>query len=86
MIWISHPPFSLFIIYLSIYRFRSEYRLERKLLSELSSDDEDDETTKTTNFSITRVMVLYNDKLQTLTSNNDYSFDNDSFWQGSLWY
>lgn len=60
------------------YRFRQEYRLERKLLSELAIDPESfpDESEELTNLldstsrqsarhRISRVVVLHNDKLET---------------------
>ncbi|GKY95896.1 hypothetical protein MPSEU_000550200 [Mayamaea pseudoterrestris] len=83
-----------------VARFRSEYRLERRLQSDSSSDDDvvdeapsskqtqllDDEDDASASFLISRVVVLHNDALQTLTCSMD-EFDNDSFWQGSItWY
>lgn len=82
-------------------RFRQEYRLERKLLSELSVDptsislDDKDlsalvsPSSPQQPFRISRVVVLHNDKLETFMdeANADDSFDNDSFWSGSItWY
>jgi hypothetical protein len=84
-------------------RFRQEYRMERKLLSDLSIDpdtipvDKDLSllvaTTGGVRHRISRVVVLHNDKLETFfnpekdVTFNDCSFDNDSFWSGSItWF
>jgi hypothetical protein len=79
-------------------RFRSEYRVERKLQFEDDPSDEskaatalmlvhDDDNSSSALFSISKVVVLYNDSLQTLTCSSANDFDNDSFWQGSItWY
>jgi len=93
-------------------RFRQEYRLERKLLAELDVDpalqaaNEEQlsglfETNEPASgrHSISRVVVLHNDKIETFCSpqpcqvdsdtqlNSDDFFDNDSFWSGSItWY
>jgi len=64
------------------YRFRQEYRLERKVLSELSLDPEDpavetdgltglfttSPTNKANRHHISRVVVLHNDKIETFFS------------------
>ena len=103
-----HSAFSFLIV-----RFRHEYRLERKLLNELSVDPEsfpiDNEdlsnivaTTSSCQPSsrhrISRVVVLHKDRLETFFNPDQAfslpkepvsgeSFDNDSFWSGSLtWY
>lgn len=82
--------------------------MERKLLSELSIDpdtfpvDDNEELSAlvatscsqppTGRHSISRVVVLHNDKLETFftppqASGSDDFFDNDSFWSGSItWY
>ena len=81
-------------------RFRQEYRLERKLLSELSVDPEtfnlDDKDlaalvspTAQQAYRISRVVVLHDNKLETFVdehkeANVDDFFDNDSFWSGSI--
>jgi hypothetical protein len=89
-------------------KFRQEYRLERKLLSELSIDPDNFPVDDTEEFSalvassctqpagrhsISRVVVLHNDKLETFFTppspqkRSDVFFDNDSFWSGSItWY
>jgi len=91
-------------------RFRQEYRMERKLLTELSIDPStfpvDDNkglsdlvatsTTQKHRHSISRVVVLHNDKLETFFTpkpkthkiqDAEVFFDNDSFWSGSItWY
>lgn len=97
---LSHTFFSFFLLF-ALYRFRQEYRLERKLLSELSVDptsislDDKDlsalvlPSSPQQPFRISRVVVLHNDKLETFMdeANADDSFDNDSFWSGSItWY
>ncbi|EEC49359.1 predicted protein [Phaeodactylum tricornutum CCAP 1055/1] len=88
-------------------RFRQEYRLVRKLLNELSIDPETCPTDNdglsalistsqpTARHSISRVVVLHNNKLETFFEpktapkkefTEDF-FDNDSFWSGSItWY
>lgn len=94
-------------------RFRQEYRLERRVLNELSIDpdtfpvdNQDLSNLVATNgqsplgrHSISRVVVLHNNKLETFFNPNEVIqkeepvgggedfFDNDSFWSGSLtWY
>lgn len=94
-------------------RFRQEYRLERKVLNELSVDPDtfsinnDDLSdlivtapsghSPAARHSISRVVVLHNNKLETFCTPNEVVqpteslngdfFDNDSFWSGSLtWY
>jgi hypothetical protein len=84
------------------YRFRQEYRLERKLLAELDVDPEthpvDEEelsalfaNSSTDRHRISRVVVLHNDKLETFLNpqqpKGDDFFDSDSFWSGSItWF
>jgi len=83
------------------YRFRSEYRLERKLLAELDVDPSSHQeelsglfaTNDQGRHNISRVVVLHNDKIETFCnpeqaeSSPDDFFDNDSFWSGSItWY
>ena len=78
-------PFLVFTTLDMNKQFRQEYRLEKKLLSELSIDPEtfpvDDEElsnlvalTNTTNsrHRISRVCVVYNDKLETFCSPADF--------------
>lgn len=79
-------------------RFRQEFRLEKKLMSELCIDHRscDSIVFPTTQLShayrISRVVVMHNDKLETFVDHNKESevegfFDNDSFWSGSItWY
>jgi hypothetical protein len=96
-----------------LFRFRQEYRLERKVLNELSVDPDtfsinnDDLSdlivtapsghSPAARHSISRVVVLHNNKLETFCTPNEVVqpteslngdfFDNDSFWSGSLtWY
>jgi hypothetical protein len=77
----THP----FFLVLLPRRFRQEYRLERKLLNELSTNpesvsignqDSDEVAAKSTNPSvrhrISRVVILHNDKLETFF-NPDHS-------------
>lgn len=95
------------------FRFRHEYRLERKLLNEQSADSErvltDNEEAsnivatssscqRSSRHRISRVVVLHKDRLETFFNPvqtfslpeqpvSGESFDNDSFWSGSLtWY
>lgn len=82
------------------FRFRQEYRVERKLVNELSVDpetfpiDPDDLTalalSQSSRHKISRVVVLHNDKLETFFDKDPCQsdfFDNDSFWSGSItWY
>lgn len=77
-------------------RFRQEYRLERKLLS--SFDEEDltadlssllEPRAATTARSISRVVVLHNDKLATFSDSTSIDgqvdfFDTPEFWSGSI--
>ena len=101
------------IFRLLYFRFRQEYRLERKVLTELSVDPDtfsinnDDLSdliatapsghSPAARHSISRVVVLHNNKLETFCTPNEVVqpteslngdfFDNDSFWSGSLtWY
>jgi len=97
---------SLFYSTEETQRFRQEYRLERKVLSELSLDADShnldgenvskliaaSSTCQSGRHSISRVVVVHNDKLETFCNpkeeplSGDF-FDNDSFWSGSLtWY
>ena len=89
----SHTLF-LFII----YRFRQEYRLERKLLSELSVDPEsihlDDKDlaalvspTGSQAYRISRVVVLHDNKLETFVDEHKAAEANvdDFFDNDSFW-
>ena len=105
--WFAHHTF----VFFSFHRFRQEYRLERKVLSELSLDPDsfpvDNDglsnliaascSQQDSRHSISRVVVLHNDRLETFVSPEEHAkqacelsgdfFDNDSFWSGSLtWY
>eukprot|EP00545_Synedropsis_sp_CCMP1620_P010209 CAMPEP_0119012540 /NCGR_PEP_ID=MMETSP1176-20130426/6878_1 /TAXON_ID=265551 /ORGANISM="Synedropsis recta cf, Strain CCMP1620" /LENGTH=185 /DNA_ID=CAMNT_0006965521 /DNA_START=90 /DNA_END=644 /DNA_ORIENTATION=+ len=87
-----------FYSYEDTQRFRSEYRLERKLLAELDVDPSSHQeelsglfaTNDQGRHNISRVVVLHNDKIETFCnpeqaeSSPDDFFDNDSFWSGSI--
>jgi len=85
-----------FYSYEDTQRFRSEYRLERKLAAELDVDPSSHEeelsglfatTDQQGRHHISRVVVLHNDKIKTFGNQADDCFDNDSFWSGSItWY
>lgn len=90
--------------------FRQEYRMERKLLAAAAAQAEEGNLQQTSivqqplakrsKRSISMVVVMHNDTLETFTadagksyegeplgSNSDVSFDNDSFWSGSItWF
>lgn len=72
-------------------RFREEYRLERKILSNLSpeiSADQDlsewlaSSSPRSRSSSISRVVILHNDRVETF--HDDMSFDTPEFWSGSI--
>lgn len=85
--WLPRSVTHCFILLSSIVRFRQEYRLERKVLSELSIDPdafplENDElsdlVSKTASshspqgrHNISRVVVLHNNKLETFVTPSD---------------
>jgi len=90
--------------------FRQEYRMERKLLAAAAAQAGEGHQqqasivqqplAKRSKRSISMVVVMHNDTLETFTadagqscegepldSNSDVSFDNDSFWSGSItWF
>lgn len=81
--------FTIDILNRRLAQFRQDYRLERKVFSDISL--EDDSYSSSHRHAISRVVVLHNDKLETFFSpvdgSSDDFFDNESFWSGSLtWY
>lgn len=73
------------------HRFREEYRLERKILSNLSPEISVDQDLSewlasashpSRSSSISRVVILHNDKVETF--HDDMSFDTPEFWSGSI--
>lgn len=97
---------TLFYTYEETQRFRQDYRRERRLQQVNNTDpavrnkDEDNESTSRGRHSISRVVVLHNNTLETFYDEqyklpnivnyqandkpNDDFFDNDSFWSGSI--
>jgi len=81
----------------AVNRFRQEYRLEKKLLSELSIDpethsvDEKDLSAMVSTspssqaYKISRVVVLHNDKLETFVDQNKDAEVDGFFDNDSFW-
>ena len=64
--------------FLFLHRFRQEYRMERKLLNDDLSILEQPRVS----YSVSRVVVLTNNQLETYNVSD--SFDTNEFWSGSI--